>query len=89
MSPYPSSSEFRQALRLERLRAWVMSFICGALFVVALTAATRLPLYLAAGDYVRLGGVFLFLLLAVTGLTANIRHHLCLHRLVAEQDLRH
>lgn len=82
MKKYDQSPlSFQQALRYERLHASVMSLICGLLFLFAMTAASRLPDYLAASDYARLAGVILFGLLAITGVVVNIRHHICLSRL--------
>ncbi|MBE7556138.1 MAG: hypothetical protein HS126_34220 [Anaerolineales bacterium] len=86
MSEYKSPDVFQQALRFERLRASFMSLICGLVFLCALVAATRIPDYLAAPDYLRLIGVFLFILLALAGLVANIYHHRCLQRLAAAKN---
>jgi hypothetical protein len=86
MSHYLPPEEFQQALRFERLRAAGMSLICGLLLLLALAAATRIPDYLTAPDYLRLIGVILFNLLALTGLGVNIYHHRCLRRLAAQQS---
>ena len=67
---------FEQSVQLARLQAWVMSFVCGLLCLFALAAATRIPHYLAAPDYVRLIGVILFSLLALVGLVDNIHTHI-------------
>ena len=72
---------FEQSVQLARLQAWVMSFVCGLPCLFALAAATRIPHYLAAPDYVRLIGAILFDLLALIGLIDNIHAHICLWRL--------
>jgi uncharacterized membrane protein len=55
---------------------WFMSFIVTLLLVMALAAATRLPLYLATGDIWRFVGTSVFNLLALVGLVDNLHTHM-------------
>lgn len=71
----------QQEVKLARLQAWAMSFVCGFLTVCAVAAATRIPHYLAVSDYARLTGVVLFGLLVLAGIIDNVRLHICLRRL--------
>ena len=71
----------QQIFQTARWQTRVMSIICGLLCFLAAVAATRIPLYVAISDFVRLIGVFLFVLLALIGLVNNVRTHICLWRL--------
>ena len=71
----------QQSVRLARLQAWAMSFVCSFLCFMAVAAATRIPHYQASADYFRLVGVIMFNLLTFTGLAGNIHTHLCLWRI--------
>lgn len=71
----------QQEVQLTRWQVWAMSFVCGFLVLWAGAAASRLPLYVAAGDYVRLVGAVLFALLVVVGVIDNVRAHICLRRM--------
>lgn len=68
----------QQTVRLARLQAWAMSFLCGLLFIFAIAASLRVPLYLVEMDIPRLVGAFLFDLLVLIGLVSNICVHISL-----------
>ena len=83
-----SSVELYEAVRLERLRASIMSLVCGLLALFALSVATRLPDYLSVSDHGRLSGAILFRLLVAAGLVDNIRTHVRLRALASNRKMR-
>ena len=63
-------------IQMTRSQAWVLSLVCGLLGLFAAAAATRLPAYLVAADYVRAAATILFDLLVLGSLLHNGRIHL-------------
>lgn len=83
----PNRQISRQAIQRERLSAAAMSLILLILALFVAAAASRIPSYLAAADYARLGGTILFALLVLIGLVYNLKTHYCLWTLLKNEDL--